>query len=182
MGRRNPTRIIFSRTAVIAALLMAAACQSSPTLVTDTDSSAPRGIAPAPGSPGPPASGPVGRSARIDVGSEPAGWGVLNVEARALRTLIGFQDQQLEAGRRSVFLVVTVGLRKLHPGPQALPTEGVVLHGDGRVRRPDGFGEDGRYCLHCRFRNRTTSRIVHLGFVFEIPRAEVGRRHALLFP
>src|SRR5207244_3786727 len=107
--------------------------------ITDTDGSAPRGTSPAPGSPGPPASGPVGRSARIHVGSEPAGWGVLDVEARALRTLIGFQDQRLESGRRSVFLVVTVGLRNLRPGPQNLPTEGVVLHGGGRVRRPDGF-------------------------------------------
>jgi hypothetical protein len=116
------------------------------------------------------------------VGSEPAGWGVLDVEARALRTLIGFQDQRLEARSRSVFMVVTVNLERLRPGPRAVPTAGVLLRGGDRIRRPDGFGEDGRYCLHCRIQNRTTSHAVNVSFVFEVPRAEVARRYVLLFP
>jgi hypothetical protein len=182
MGRRSTTGVILPRGAVIAVLLVATACQSSPTLVTESGGSSLGGSAAVPGSPGVPVPSPGGRAARVDVGSEPAGWGVLDVEGHVLHALVGFQDQRLEAGSRSVFLVVTVGLKKLRPGPQAVPTEGVELHGGGRVRRPDGFGEDDRYCLHCRFQNRTTSHVVHLGFVFEIPRAGMALRYALLFP
>jgi hypothetical protein len=103
------------------------------------------------------------------------------VVGRVRRGVDGFQDLPIEADPGMVFLVVTVSLEKLRPGPQGVPTTGVELHGAGRVRRPDGFGQGGRYCLHCRLQNRTTDHVVQLGFVFEIPRRESSKRHVLLF-
>jgi hypothetical protein len=166
--------------ALLVVALVLSACESGPTLIHGTGE-APFGT-PAPGASAPEApTGPLGREVPVGVGSEPTGWGVLGVEGHIRRIVPALEGGRLLAPPGAVYLVVTVDLQKLRHGQQPVPTAGVTLRGEGRSRSPHGFGQDGRYCVHCRLRNRTTSSVVHLGFLFTMPRAEATKRHVLLF-
>ena len=166
---------------VLTVALMTGACQSSPSITAAPTAAEPPGTAATAGNGVPPVVAPPGHPVQVGVGNEPPGWGVLGVEGQARHEVIGFQDRRFEADPGTVFLIVTVSLEKLRRGGQPVPTSGVVLRGGGRTHRPDGFGEDDRYCLDCRLRHRTTSHVARIGFVFQVRGPEAQKRHVLLF-
>lgn len=109
-------------------------------------------------------------AANVDASEEPRGWGILELDATLERQLAGREGEVFRAGPEEVFVVVRLRLEKLRPGEQDVPSTGASLLDEGEFPWPaSGFGEEDTFCVGCAVEYSTTSRVVPIALVFEIP-------------